>query len=104
VNVFSLDRHLIREYASFARSFTKIRANDIAEQVERIYTREHSGQNRSSALTPATNQERRSRNSSGTATFVRISSKSSVWKASKSSSTSINRKRSQKRGSGRASS
>jgi ATP-dependent helicase YprA (DUF1998 family) len=39
VNVFSLDRHLIREYASFARSFTKIRANDIAEQVERIYAR-----------------------------------------------------------------
>jgi hypothetical protein len=38
VNVFSLDRHLIREYASFARSFTKIRAHDIAEQVERIYS------------------------------------------------------------------
>jgi hypothetical protein len=37
VNVFSLDRHLIREYASFARSFTKIRAHDIAEQVEHIY-------------------------------------------------------------------
>ena len=39
MNVFSLDRHLIREYASFARSFTKIRAHDIAEQVERIYAR-----------------------------------------------------------------
>lgn len=37
MNVFSLDRHLIYEYAAFARSFTKIRANDIAEQVERIY-------------------------------------------------------------------
>ena len=37
MNVFSLDRHLIREYASFARSFTKIRAHDIAEQVEHIY-------------------------------------------------------------------
>ena len=37
MNVFSLDRHLIREYASFARSFTKIRANDIADQVEQIY-------------------------------------------------------------------
>ena len=39
MNVFSLDRHLIREYASFARSFTKIRAHDIAEQVEHIYAR-----------------------------------------------------------------
>lgn len=39
MNVFSLDRHLIHEYASFARSFTKIRADDIADQVERIYAK-----------------------------------------------------------------
>lgn len=37
MDVFSLDRRLIAEYSAFARSFTKIRSWDIAEQVERIY-------------------------------------------------------------------
>lgn len=37
MNVFELDQALIDEYERFARSFTKIRAPDIAEQVEAIY-------------------------------------------------------------------
>jgi hypothetical protein len=37
VNVFDLDRALIRDYEHFARSFTQIRAPDIRSQVESIY-------------------------------------------------------------------
>jgi Lhr-like helicase len=37
VNVFDLDRALIRDYERFARSFTQIRASDIHEQVKAIY-------------------------------------------------------------------
>lgn len=37
MNVFELDQALIDDYERFARSFTKIRAPDIAEQVEAIY-------------------------------------------------------------------
>jgi ATP-dependent helicase YprA (DUF1998 family) len=38
VNVFDLDDALIRDYERFARSFTKIRAKDIREQVESLYS------------------------------------------------------------------
>jgi hypothetical protein len=37
VDVFDLDRALAADYASFARSFTQIRAPDIREQVDAIY-------------------------------------------------------------------
>jgi ATP-dependent helicase YprA (DUF1998 family) len=37
VDVFDLDRTLVADYASFARSFTQIRAPDIWEQVDEIY-------------------------------------------------------------------
>jgi hypothetical protein len=37
VDVFDLDRTLIEDYASFARSFTQIRAQDIRDQVDAIY-------------------------------------------------------------------
>lgn len=37
MNVFDLDRALIRDYEHFARSFTQIRAPDIRSQVESIY-------------------------------------------------------------------
>jgi Lhr-like helicase len=37
LNVFDLDRALLRDYERFARSFTQIRARDIREQVEAIY-------------------------------------------------------------------
>ncbi|MGO9682615.1 MAG: hypothetical protein ACLPTZ_08515 [Beijerinckiaceae bacterium] len=37
MNVFDLDRSLVRDYARFARSFTQIRAPDIRQQVEAIY-------------------------------------------------------------------
>ncbi|MBV9203451.1 MAG: DEAD/DEAH box helicase [Alphaproteobacteria bacterium] len=37
MDVFDLDRTLVADYASFARSFTNIRAPDIREQVEQIY-------------------------------------------------------------------
>ena len=37
VDVFDLDRTLVADYASFARSFTQIRAEDIRDQVEAIY-------------------------------------------------------------------
>jgi ATP-dependent helicase YprA (DUF1998 family) len=37
VDVFDLDRTLVADYASFARSFTQIRAQDIREQVDAIY-------------------------------------------------------------------
>jgi len=37
VNVFELDRALVNDYESFARSFTQIRAPDIRSQVEQIY-------------------------------------------------------------------
>jgi Lhr-like helicase len=37
VDVFDLDRTLVADYASFARSFTLIRAEDIREQVAAIY-------------------------------------------------------------------
>jgi Lhr-like helicase len=37
VDVFDLDRTLVADYASFARSFTQIRAQDIRGQVDAIY-------------------------------------------------------------------
>ena len=37
MDVFDLDRTLVADYASFARSFTQIRAPDIWEQVDEIY-------------------------------------------------------------------
>src|SRR6516164_6992542 len=37
VDVFDLDRTLVADYASFARSFTQIRAQDIRDQVDQIY-------------------------------------------------------------------
>ena len=37
MNVFDLDRALVRDYERFARSFTQIRAGDIRSQVEQIY-------------------------------------------------------------------
>src|SRR5580700_10422606 len=37
VDVFDLDRTLVADYASFARSFTQIRARDIRDQVDSIY-------------------------------------------------------------------
>jgi ATP-dependent helicase YprA (DUF1998 family) len=38
MDVFDLDRTLILDYERFARSFTTIRARDIREQVEQIYS------------------------------------------------------------------
>ena len=37
MNVFDLDRSLVRDYERFARSFTQIRAPDIRTQVEKVY-------------------------------------------------------------------
>jgi ATP-dependent helicase YprA (DUF1998 family) len=37
VDVFDLDRTLVADYASFARSFTQIRAQEIRDQVDAIY-------------------------------------------------------------------
>ena len=37
MDVFDLDRALVQDYASFARSFTQIRAPDIRNQVDAIY-------------------------------------------------------------------
>jgi Lhr-like helicase len=37
VDVFDLDRTLVADYASFARSFTQIRAQDIRDRVDAIY-------------------------------------------------------------------
>jgi hypothetical protein len=37
MNVFDLDERLVGDYARFTRSFTQIRAKDIAEQVDAIY-------------------------------------------------------------------
>jgi Lhr-like helicase len=37
VDVFDLDRTLVADYANFARSFTQIRAQDIRDQVDKIY-------------------------------------------------------------------
>jgi ATP-dependent helicase YprA (DUF1998 family) len=37
VDVFDLDRTLLADYASFARSFTQIRAKDIRDQIDAIY-------------------------------------------------------------------
>lgn len=37
MDVFDLDRTLVADYASFARSFTQIRAQDIQDQVDAIY-------------------------------------------------------------------
>ena len=37
MDVFDLDRALVADYASFARSFTQIRAPDIRDQVDAIY-------------------------------------------------------------------
>jgi hypothetical protein len=39
MNVFELDRAMIEEYAAFSRSFTKIRAADIREQIDSTYAR-----------------------------------------------------------------
>jgi ATP-dependent helicase YprA (DUF1998 family) len=38
MDVFDLDRCLLEDYQRFARSFTTIRANDIREQVDQIYS------------------------------------------------------------------
>src|SRR5208283_307638 len=37
MDVFDLDRSLVNDYARFSRSFTQIRASDIATRVEKIY-------------------------------------------------------------------
>ena len=37
MNVFDLDRAMIDEYAAFSRSFTKIRAQDIRDQIDAAY-------------------------------------------------------------------
>ena len=37
MNVFDLDRAMIEEYAAFSRSFTKIRAQDIRDQIDAAY-------------------------------------------------------------------
>ncbi|HZZ25676.1 MAG TPA: DEAD/DEAH box helicase [Roseiarcus sp.] len=37
MNVFELDRAMIEEYAAFSRSFTKIRAADIRDQIDSTY-------------------------------------------------------------------
>jgi ATP-dependent helicase YprA (DUF1998 family) len=37
MNVFDLDRAMIDEYAAFSRSFTKIRAEDIRDQIDAAY-------------------------------------------------------------------
>jgi len=37
MDVFDLDRTLVRDYEQFARSFTTIRASDIREQIKQIY-------------------------------------------------------------------
>jgi hypothetical protein len=37
MDVFGLDHALVQDYERFARSFTTIRAQDIKEQVERVY-------------------------------------------------------------------
>jgi hypothetical protein len=39
VDVFDLDRSLVADYQSFARSFTQIRAQDIRDQVDKVYAR-----------------------------------------------------------------
>ena len=38
VDVFDLDEALLRDYERFARSFTRIRAQDVQEQVETLYS------------------------------------------------------------------
>ena len=38
MNIFDLDRSVIKEYARFARSFTEIRAPDLRDKVERAYS------------------------------------------------------------------
>ena len=37
MNVFDLDSNLVNDYERFTRSFTKIRSEDIREQVDRVY-------------------------------------------------------------------
>ena len=37
MNVFDLDKAMIDEYAAFSRSFTKIRAQDIRDQIDAAY-------------------------------------------------------------------
>ena len=39
MDVFDLDRSLVADYQSFARSFTQIRAQDIRDQVDKVYAR-----------------------------------------------------------------
>src|ERR1700685_3416861 len=38
MDVFDLDHSLVQDYERFARSFTTIRARDIREQVDQIYS------------------------------------------------------------------
>jgi hypothetical protein len=37
MDVFDLDRALVRDYSEFARSFTNVRAPDIKQGIEAIY-------------------------------------------------------------------
>ena len=39
MDVFDLDRSLVADYQNFARSFTQIRAQDIRDQVDKVYAR-----------------------------------------------------------------
>jgi hypothetical protein len=41
MNVFDLDTDLITRYVSFARSFTEVRARDLASQIDAFYDRGH---------------------------------------------------------------
>ncbi|MFM7848540.1 MAG: DEAD/DEAH box helicase [Rubrivivax sp.] len=40
MDIFNLRERIVSDYASFARSFTRIRANDLAEQVNAIYAKD----------------------------------------------------------------
>ncbi len=37
MDVFDLRRHIVDDYARFARSFTRIKAADLKQQVDQIY-------------------------------------------------------------------
>jgi len=41
MNIFDLDNALVKDYESFARSFTKIRASDIKGQLDNLYAGKH---------------------------------------------------------------
>jgi hypothetical protein len=62
MDVFDLRQQIVQDYANFARSFTRVRADDLKRQIDTIYAKTSSGLNRYFRSLPITSPARHSMN------------------------------------------